>query len=186
MPTGLVMAPEEFGRRATPVRNVMRCPACGQAHEWRMEEAELEPERPEFCTAEGQKAPDEREGLAFLVVDDFSTTRRIIKSLLNDLGYHQVAEADDGTTALPLLRNRSFDFLIADWNMPGMAGLELLRHVRRDPRLAKLPVLMLAADAKRDQILEAAQAGVDGYMVKPFTADTLKEKIDRILASHAA
>jgi two-component system, chemotaxis family, chemotaxis protein CheY len=122
----------------------------------------------------------------FLVVDDFSTMRRIIKNLLNDLGYASVQEADDGNTALPLLRNGNFDFLITDWNMPGMPGLELLKHVRSDPRLAKMPVLMLTAEAKREQIVEAAQAGVSGYVIKPFTAATLKEKIDKILAAQAA
>jgi two-component system chemotaxis response regulator CheY len=124
--------------------------------------------------------------MKFLVVDDFSTMRRIVKGLLVELGYHDVTEADDGSTALPMLRNGAFDFLITDWNMPGMPGLELLKAVRSDPRLAKLPVLMLTAEAKREQIIEAAQAGVSGYVIKPFTAVTLKEKIDKILASRAA
>jgi two-component system, chemotaxis family, chemotaxis protein CheY len=124
--------------------------------------------------------------LNFLVVDDFSTMRRIIKNLLHDLGYANVIEADDGTTALPLLKDGNVDFLITDWNMPGMPGLELLKQVRADARLAKLPVLMLTAEAKREQIVEAAQAGVNGYVIKPFTAATLKEKIDKILAARAA
>jgi two-component system chemotaxis response regulator CheY len=124
--------------------------------------------------------------LNFLVVDDFSTMRRIIKNLLHDLGYSNVTEADDGNTALPLLKEGNFDFLITDWNMPGMPGLELLKQVRADARLAKLPVLMLTAEAKREQIVEAAQAGVSGYVIKPFTAVTLKEKIDKILAARAA
>lgn len=124
--------------------------------------------------------------MKFLVVDDFSTMRRIVKGLLVELGYNDVTEADDGSTALPMLRNGSFDFLITDWNMPGMPGLELLKAVRSDPKLAKLPVLMLTAEAKREQIIEAAQAGVSGYVIKPFTAVTLKEKIDKILASRAA
>ena len=123
--------------------------------------------------------------LNFLVVDDFSTMRRIIKNLLHDLGYANVTEADDGKTALPLLKDGNFDFLITDWNMPGMPGLELLKQVRADARLAKLPVLMLTAEAKREQIVEAAQAGVSGYVIKPFTAATLKEKIDKILAARA-
>jgi two-component system, chemotaxis family, chemotaxis protein CheY len=122
----------------------------------------------------------------FLVVDDFSTMRRIIKNLLNDIGYANVTEADDGTTALPLLKKGNFDFLITDWNMPGMAGLDLLKAVRADERLAKMPVLMLTAEAKRDQIVQAVQAGVSGYVIKPFTAATLREKIDKILASQAA
>jgi two-component system, chemotaxis family, chemotaxis protein CheY len=124
--------------------------------------------------------------LNFLVVDDFSTMRRIIKNLLHDLGYANVTEADDGNTALPLLKEGNFDFLITDWNMPGMPGLELLKQVRADARLAKMPVLMLTAEAKREQIVEAAQAGVSGYVIKPFTAATLKEKIDKILAARAA
>ena len=124
--------------------------------------------------------------IRFLVVDDFSTMRRIIKNFLNDLGYNNMAEADDGKTALPALKAGDVDFLITDWNMPGMPGLELLREVRGDPATKKLPVLMVTAEAKREQIVEAAQAGVNGYVVKPFTAATLKEKIDKILASQAA
>jgi two-component system chemotaxis response regulator CheY len=123
--------------------------------------------------------------MKFLVVDDFSTMRRIIKNLLNDLGYANVTEADDGATALPMLQAGNFDFLITDWNMPGMPGLDLLKAVRADARLAKLPVLMLTAEAKREQIIEAAQAGVNGYVIKPFTAVTLKEKIDKILETKA-
>jgi len=124
--------------------------------------------------------------MKFLVVDDFSTMRRIIKNLLNDLGYANVTEADDGQTALPILQAGGIDFLVTDWNMPGMAGLDLLKAVRADAKLAKLPVLMLTAEAKREQIIEAAQAGVSGYVIKPFTAVTLKEKIDKILATKAA
>ncbi len=123
--------------------------------------------------------------MKFLVVDDFSTMRRIIKNLLNDLGYANVVEADDGQTALPILQGGGIDFLITDWNMPGMPGLDLLKAVRADPKLAKLPVLMLTAEAKREQIIEAAKAGVNGYVIKPFTAATLKEKIDKILEQRA-
>lgn len=118
--------------------------------------------------------------MKILVVDDFSTMRRIIKNLLRDLGFTNITEADDGKTALPMLQNGDFDFLITDWNMPGMTGIDLLRAVRADERLAKLPVLMVTAEAKKDQIVEAAQAGVNGYVVKPFTAETLKEKIEKI------
>jgi two-component system chemotaxis response regulator CheY len=124
--------------------------------------------------------------LKFLIVDDFSTMRRIVKNFLVDLGYTNIAEADDGTTALPILKAGGVDFLVTDWNMPGMPGLELLKAVRADPALAKLPVLLVTAEAKREQIVEAAQAGVNGYVVKPFTAQTLKEKIEKILASRAA
>ncbi len=118
--------------------------------------------------------------MKILVVDDFSTMRRIIKNLLRELGFTNVDEADDGTTALPMLRNGHYDLLITDWNMPGMSGIDLLKAVRSDPKLAKLPVLMVTAEAKRDQILMAAQAGVNGYIVKPFTAATLKEKMEKI------
>jgi two-component system chemotaxis response regulator CheY len=115
------------------------------------------------------------------VVDDVSTMRRIIKRLLNDLGYKNVTEADDGKTALPMLQSGGFDLLITDWNMPGMQGLELVKSVRADSKLSKLPVLMLTAEAKREQIIEAVHAGVNGYVIKPFTAETLKEKLDIIL-----
>ena len=123
--------------------------------------------------------------MKFLVVDDFSTMRRIIKNVLGDLGYANVTEADDGTTAWPLLQQNHFDFLITDWNMPGMPGLDLLKAVRADDRLAGLPVLMLTAESKREQIAEAAQAGVNGYVIKPFTATTLQEKIEKTLAARA-
>lgn len=125
-------------------------------------------------------------GLRFLVVDDFSTMRRIVRNFLTDLGYTNITEADDGNTALPILKQGNIDFLVTDWNMPGMPGLDLLKAVRADPALAKLPVLLVTAEAKREQIVEAAQAGVNGYVVKPFTAQTLKEKIEKILATRAA
>jgi two-component system chemotaxis response regulator CheY len=118
--------------------------------------------------------------MKILIVDDFSTMRRIIKGLLHELGFNNLEEADDGNTALPLLKAGNFDFLITDWNMPGMTGLDLLKSVRADAKLAKLPVLLVTAEAKREQIVEAAQAGVNGYVVKPFTANTLKEKMDKI------
>lgn len=118
--------------------------------------------------------------MKILIVDDFSTMRRIVKNLLRDLGFTNTQEADDGTTALPMLLNGDFDFLVTDWNMPGMTGIELLKRVRADERLKNLPVLMVTTEAKRDQIVAAAQAGVNGYVVKPFTAAVLKEKIDKI------
>ncbi len=124
--------------------------------------------------------------LRFLVVDDFSTMRRIVRNFLNDLGYSDITEADDGNTALPILRQGNIDFLVTDWNMPGMPGLELLKAVRADPALSKMPVLLVTAEAKREQIVEAAQAGVNGYVVKPFTAQVLKDKIEKILASRTA
>jgi two-component system chemotaxis response regulator CheY len=118
--------------------------------------------------------------MKILIVDDFSTMRRIIKNLLRDLGFTNTVEADDGLTALPILKAGGIDFLVTDWNMPGMQGIDLLKAVRADAELASLPVLMVTAETKREQIIEAAQAGVNGYVVKPFTAVTLKEKIDKI------
>ena len=118
--------------------------------------------------------------MKILIVDDFSTMRRIIKNLLRDLGFTNTQEADDGNSALPLLKASDFDFLITDWNMPGMTGIDLLKAVRADEKLKSLPVLMVTAEAKREQIIEAAQAGVNGYVVKPFTAQALKEKIEKI------
>lgn len=118
--------------------------------------------------------------MKILIVDDFSTMRRIIKNLLRDLGFNNTLEAADGTTALPMLKTGDFDLLVTDWNMPGMQGIDLLKAVRGDRSIAGLPVLMVTAESKRDQIVEAAQAGVNGYIVKPFTAQTLKEKIDKI------
>ena len=119
-------------------------------------------------------------GIRILIVDDFSTMRRIVKNLLNDLGFTNTAEADDGTTALVELQKAKFDLVVTDWNMPGMPGIDLLKAIRADESLAKIPVLMVTAEAKREQIIEAAQAGVNGYVVKPFTAQALKEKIEKI------
>ena len=124
--------------------------------------------------------------MRILVVDDFSTMRRIIKNLLRDLGLNNTQEADDGLTALPMLKAGGFDFLITDWNMPGMQGIDLLRAVRADDQLKALPVLMVTAEQKREQIVAAAEAGVNGYIIKPFTATTLKEKIDKIFERVAA
>ncbi len=115
-----------------------------------------------------------------LIVDDFSTMRRIIRNLLRDLGYNNTYEADDGATALPMLISGDYEFVVTDWNMPVMQGIDLLREIRKHPKLKSLPVLMVTAEAKRDQIIEAAKAGVNGYIVKPFTAATLKEKLDKI------
>jgi two-component system, chemotaxis family, chemotaxis protein CheY len=120
--------------------------------------------------------------MRILVVDDFATMRRIIKNLLGELGFDNLDEADDGKTALPIMQTGEVDFLVTDWNMPGMTGLELVKAVRGDPKLRHTPILMVTAEAKKSQIVEAAQAGINGYVVKPFTAGTLNEKIDRIFA----
>ena len=118
--------------------------------------------------------------MKILIVDDFSTMRRIIKNLLRDLGFNNTQEADDGSTALPMLQKSEFDFVVTDWNMPGMQGIDLLKAIRADDSLKHLPVLMVTAEAKREQIIAAAQAGVNGYVVRPFTAAALKEKVDKI------
>ena len=123
--------------------------------------------------------------IKYLVVDDFSTMRRIVKNLLQELGYQNIQEADDGKTAWPMLQAGSFDFVITDWNMPLMPGLDLLKAIRADEKLKSLPVLMVTAEAKREQIVEAVQAGVSGYVVKPFTAEILKQKLDKILQARA-
>jgi len=118
--------------------------------------------------------------IKILIVDDFSTMRRIIKNLLRDLGFNNTFEADDGNTALPMLKNGDYDFVVTDWNMPGMQGIDLLKEIRKDQALCHIPVLMVTAEAKREQIIEAAQSGVNGYIIKPFTAATLKEKLEKI------
>ena len=122
--------------------------------------------------------------MKILVVDDFSTMRRIIKNLLRDLGFNNTDEADDGLTALPMLKSGKYDLLVTDWNMPGMQGIDLLKAVRADgdENLKNIPVLMVTAEQKKEQIVEAAQAGVNGYIVKPFTALILKEKLEKIFA----
>lgn len=118
--------------------------------------------------------------IKFLVVDDFSTMRRIIRNLLKELGYTNVDEAEDGAIALNKLKGGDFEFVVSDWNMPNMDGLTLLQHIRTDPALANLPVLMVTAEAKKENIIAAAQAGASGYIVKPFTAVTLDEKLAKI------
>lgn len=118
--------------------------------------------------------------LKFLVVDDFSTMRRIVRNLLKELGFANVDEAEDGAVALQKLQGGGYDFVVTDWNMPNMDGLQLLQAVRANPALAHLPVLMITAEAKKENIIAAAQAGASGYIVKPFTAGTLSEKLAKI------
>jgi len=115
-----------------------------------------------------------------LVVDDFSTMRRIIKNILRQLGFNNVVEADDGTTAWDILNKDKIEFIISDWNMPQMTGIELLRKVRASEEFADLPFLMVTAEAQQENIIEAVQAKVSNYIVKPFTADVMKQKIDKI------
>ncbi|WP_374341067.1 chemotaxis response regulator CheY [Methyloversatilis sp.] len=118
--------------------------------------------------------------MKFLVVDDFSTMRRIVRNLLKELGFTNVDEAEDGVIALQKLKGGDFDFVVTDWNMPNMTGIELLRAIRADAELKGLPVLMITAEAKKENIIEAAQAGASGYIVKPFTAGTMSEKLNKI------
>ncbi|MFL9877318.1 response regulator [Herbaspirillum rhizosphaerae] len=124
----------------------------------------------------------------FLVVDDFSTMRRIVTGLLKELDFTKMAEAEDGSAAMKILEGgaAAITFVLTDWNMPVMDGLALLKKIRATPSLAHLPVLMITAEAKKENIVEAAQAGADGYIVKPFNAATLKEKIEKILARRAS
>ncbi len=123
------------------------------------------------------------QNMRFLVVDDFSTMRRIVRNLLKELGFSNVDEAEDGQVALHKLKNSQFDFVVTDWNMPNMTGIELLKAVRADPQLKHLPVLMVTAEAKKENIIEAATAGASGYIVKPFTAATLDEKLKKVFSS---
>ena len=118
--------------------------------------------------------------LKFLIVDDFSTMRRIVRNLLKELGYTNVDEAEDGVVAMQKLTAGGFDFVVTDWNMPNMTGIELLKNIRANAQLVHLPVLMITAEAKKENIIEAAQAGASGYIVKPFTAATLSEKLGKI------
>jgi two-component system, chemotaxis family, chemotaxis protein CheY len=122
--------------------------------------------------------------LKILVVDDFSTMRRIVRNLLKELGYTNVDEAEDGVVALQKLKGANFQFVVTDWNMPNMTGIELLRAIRADPALKPLPVLMITAEAKKENIIEAAQSGASGYIVKPFTAATLEEKLNKIFEKY--
>jgi two-component system chemotaxis response regulator CheY len=122
--------------------------------------------------------------MKFLVVDDFSTMRRIVRNLLKELGFTNVEEAEDGAVALQKLRAGGFDFVVTDWNMPNMTGIELLTNIRADPTLKHLPVLMVTAEAKKENIIAAAQAGASGYVVKPFTAATLEEKLNKVFEKH--
>jgi two-component system chemotaxis response regulator CheY len=123
------------------------------------------------------------QNIRFLVVDDFPIMRRAIKTVLNDLGYGDVTEAPDGNTALPLLKGGNFGFLITDWKMPGMSGLQLLQEVRADERLVKLPILMLTGEAAHARIIEAMRAGVTGYILKPFATSALRDKIAKMLSA---
>lgn len=124
--------------------------------------------------------PDQN--IKILAVDDFSTMRRIVRNILRQLGYNNIAEAEDGAAALEYLKQNKVDFIVSDWNMPNMTGLELLKAVRADANLKDIPILLVTAEALKENVVEAVKAGVNGYIVKPFTAETLKEKIDVIFS----
>lgn len=119
--------------------------------------------------------------MKILVVDDFSTMRRIIKNILRELGYHNVEEAEDGAVAFEKLKGGGFDFVVTDWNMPNMPGIDLLKAIRADESLMHIPVLMVTAESQKENVVQAVEAGVNNYIVKPFTATALKERIDLIL-----
>jgi two-component system chemotaxis response regulator CheY len=119
----------------------------------------------------------------FLVVDDFPTMRRIIRNLLKELGFNHVDEAEDGNAGLARLRSGDFQFVVSDWNMPNMTGLDLIKNIRGDAQLKHLPVLMVTAEARKENIIAAAQAGASGYVVKPFTAAVLDEKLKKIFTN---
>lgn len=122
--------------------------------------------------------------LKFLVVDDMSTMRRIVRSILKELGFDNVEEAEDGNDALDKLKAGKFDFVISDWNMPNLDGLDMLKAIRADANLKGLPVMLVTAEAKKENIISAAQAGASGYVVKPFTAAILEEKMAKIFEKH--
>lgn len=121
------------------------------------------------------------DALRFLIVDDFSTMRRIVRNLLKELGYNNADEAEDGVAALHKLRSGLFNFVVSDINMPNMNGFDLLRAVREDDNLKRLPVLLVTAEAKKEDIVLAAQLGANGYIVKPFTKATLEDKVTKIV-----
>lgn len=123
-------------------------------------------------------APDKN--MKILVVDDFSTMRRIVKNILRQLGFVNIIEADDGSTALEILQREKIEFVVSDWNMPKMTGLELLKAIRADDALKHIPFLMVTAEAQQENIIEAVKSGVSNYIVKPFTAETLSQKINQI------
>lgn len=118
--------------------------------------------------------------IKIIIVDDFATMRRIVKNILKQIGFNNIEEADDGATALPLIKTQNFDLIVSDWNMPQMSGLELLKAVRADDQLKDTPFLMVTAEAQKENIIEAVKAKVSNYIIKPFTAETLAEKIKKI------
>jgi two-component system chemotaxis response regulator CheY len=157
-------------------------PRCGRAGRSRM----LAPIAQAPRTARDSEAMSIPFDTRVLVVDDFESMRRIVRQLLYDMGFRDITLADDGTTALAMLRQHDFGFLVTDWHMPRMDGIDLVRAVRADPRLKPIPILMVTAEAKREQIIEAVRAGVNDYVVKPFTPQLLKAKIEKLFEPPAA
>lgn len=121
-----------------------------------------------------------------LVADDFATMRKIVRNILKQIGFEDIVEAEDGTAALQILKTEKIGLVVTDWNMPNMTGLELLQHIRKNPATAQVPVLMVTAEGLKENVLEAVKAGVNNYVVKPFTAEVLQEKIEAIFRKLAA
>jgi two-component system, chemotaxis family, chemotaxis protein CheY len=129
------------------------------------------------------KAIDYR--MKVLIVDDFATMRKIVRNILKQIGFEDISEAEDGNAALQVLKNDTIGLVVTDWNMPNMTGLDLLRNIRQDPKLGQTPVLMVTAEGLKENVLEAVKAGVNNYVVKPFTAEVLQEKIEAIFRKQA-
>jgi two-component system, chemotaxis family, chemotaxis protein CheY len=121
-----------------------------------------------------------------LVVDDFATMRKIVRNILKQIGFEDITEAEDGSAALRVIKNESIGLVVTDWNMPNMSGLDLLREIRQNPETAKLPVLMVTAEGLKENVMDAVKAGVNNYVVKPFTAEVLQEKIETIFKKQAS
>jgi two-component system chemotaxis response regulator CheY len=130
-----------------------------------------------------EKAIDYR--IKVLIVDDFATMRKIVRNILKQIGFEDISEAEDGTAALRVLKDEAVGLVITDWNMPNMSGLDLLREIRKNPQTAKLPVLMVTAEGLKENVIEAVKAGVNNYVVKPFTAEVIQEKIETIFKKQA-
>ncbi len=129
------------------------------------------------------KAIDYR--MKVLIVDDFATMRKIVRNILKQIGFEDITEAEDGSAALQVLKNETIGLVVTDWNMPNMTGLDLLRNIRQDPKIGQTPVLMVTAEGLKENVLEAVKAGVNNYVVKPFTAEILQEKIEAIFRKQA-
>ena len=130
--------------------------------------------------------PEINLGMKVLVVDDFATMRKIVRNILKQIGFTNIVEADDGANAMSIIKDDSIDFVVTDWNMPNMSGLELLKNIRATEKAKDMPVLMVTAEGLSENVVDAVKAGVDNYIVKPFTAETVQAKIEQIFAKRAA